>query len=324
MQGWGWRNVHHPEHVARVVERIQRSWDSGEVWDDTFPLRGKDGQYRWFLSRALPLRDAAGNVVRWFGTNTDITDQRVAEEALRATDRHKDEFLAMLAHELRSPLAPISNAVEVLRRPDLSQENQQWAREIIERQTQHLTRLVDDLLDLSRIRQGKVTLQRELLEVATVIHRAVEISRPLIDLRKHQLSITLPPVPLHVEGDLTRLVQVLGNLLNNAAKYTEEGGHIELTVLRDSAVIRVRDDGMGLPADLLPHVFDLFKQAARSLGRFLIFSACSRMPLGSGASWRSRRCMTSQSIPNGLSAPSMSWRMAGRIRPENRVASGFH
>jgi CheY-like chemotaxis protein len=196
-------------------------------------------------------------------------ERRRAEESLREANRRKDEFLAMLAHELRNPLAPIRNAAQVLKLVGPADANQQWAREVIERQTQHLTRLVDDLLDVSRITRGKVTLQREPLEFSTVINRAVETSRPLIDARHHHLNVTLPVEPVRVEGDLTRLVQVVANLLNNAAKYTDEGGHISLEVIQEDAeaVIRVRDDGMGLPADLLPHVFDLFTQADRSLDR---------------------------------------------------------
>lgn len=146
---------------------------------------------------------------------------------------------------------------------------QRWAREVIERQTQHLTRLVDDLLDVSRITQGKLNLRRGPLELSAVIRGAVEASRALVDVGRHELTVTLPPEPVRVEGDLTRLVQVVGNLLNNAAKYTDEGGHIQIEAGEESgeAVIRVRDDGIGLPADLLPHVFDPFRQVDRSLDR---------------------------------------------------------
>ena len=201
---------------------------------------------------------------------TDITARKRAEEALREADRRKDEFLAMLAHELRNPLAPIRNAAQVLKLVGPAADaHQQWAREVIERQTQHLTRLVDDLLEVSRITRGKVTLAREPLDLSTVVHRAVETSRPLIDARRHTLKVTLPSETVRLEGDLTRLVQVVGNLLNNAAKYTNEGGHIWLEAAAEDgeAVLRVRDDGMGLSADLLPHVFDLFTQADRSLDR---------------------------------------------------------
>ena len=195
--------------------------------------------------------------------------RREAEQSLRESDRRKDEFLAMLAHELRNPLAPIRNAAHVLKVAGPLDDRQQWAREVIERQTQQLTRLVDDLLDVSRITRGKVALAREPLDLATIVNRAVETSLPLIEARRHQLDLALPPEPVRVDGDLTRLVQVVGNLLNNAAKYTDEGGYIRLEAAQEDgkAVIRVRDNGMGVPADLLPHVFDLFSQADRSLDR---------------------------------------------------------
>jgi PAS domain S-box-containing protein len=161
MQGWGWKTVHHPDYVDRVVERIQRSWDTGELWEDTFPLRGKDGTYRWFLSRAVPIRDAAGNVVRWFGTNTDVTEWRAAEEALKEADHHKDKFLATLAHELRNPLAPLRNGLQIMRLAGHSREAVEQARTMMERQLAQMVRLIDDLLDVSRISRGKVELRRE-------------------------------------------------------------------------------------------------------------------------------------------------------------------
>ncbi len=269
MQGDGWKSVHHPEHLDRVIASLQHSLTSGQAWEDTFPLRGKDGNYSWFLSRAIPIPDATGKIVSWFGTNTDVTKQREAEEALRETDRRKDEFLAMLAHELRNPLAPIRNAVQVLKLIGPAEASMERARAVIERQTHHLTRLVEDLLDVSRITQGKVRLTQEPLELQVIINRAVETSRPLIDARRHQLTVVLPPEPVQVEGDLTRLVQIVGNLLNNAAKYTDEGGQIRVEAAAEAgqSVIRVRDNGAGLSADLLPHVFDLFTQADRSLDR---------------------------------------------------------
>jgi two-component system CheB/CheR fusion protein len=227
------------------------------------------GDARWILwtNRALGF-DADGRLIEAQSSGIDITDRKRVEEALKEADRRKDEFLAMLAHELRNPLAPILNAAHALRLVGPADANQQWAREVIERQTRHLARLVDDLLDVSRITRGKVTLAREPLDLSTIISRAVEASRPLIDERRHKLTVAFPPEPARVEGDLTRLVQVVGNLLNNAAKYTDEGGHIWLEAAEEGeAVIRVRDNGMGISADLLPHVFALFTQADRSLDR---------------------------------------------------------
>jgi len=196
-------------------------------------------------------------------------DNAVLLRNIQEADRRKDEFLAMLAHELRNPLAPICNAVQVFRYLGPTQPELQQARDVIERQVQHLSRLVDDLLDVSRITRGKIRLHLEPVDVATAIANGVETSRPLIDARRQQLYISLPPESLKVMADLARLSQVLANLLNNAAKYTEEEGRVWLTVTRegDDAVFRVRDTGMGIPADLLPRVFDLFTQADRTLER---------------------------------------------------------
>jgi signal transduction histidine kinase/CheY-like chemotaxis protein len=194
-------------------------------------------------------------------------------EALRQADRRKDEFLAMLAHELRNPLAPMRNALEIIRLRGPERRlavRASW--DMVERQVEHLSRLVDDLLDVARITRGKINLEKEPVALAEVVRRAVETSRPLIEGRRHRLEVRLPDEPLHVIGDLTRLAQVLLNLLNNAAKYTEEGGQITLTVERAAAdpgavVLRVRDTGVGIPPEVLPKVFDLFTQASRTLDR---------------------------------------------------------
>ena len=281
MQGWGWKKVHHPDHVERVVKRLQWSWDTGEVWEDTFPLRGKDGSYRWFLSRALPIRDDAGNVLRWFGTNTDITEQREMADALRQNaaklseaDQHKTEFLAMLAHELRNPLAPIRTALQVMRLTDGNGKASASASEMMERQLGHMVRLVDELLDVSRISRGTIELRKRPIELASVVYQAVEAARPLYESVRQELTVTLPPKPLYLNADPTRLVQVIGNLLNNAGKFTGAGGRVSLTVERErprqgpaQAVIRVRDSGIGIEAEHLPRVFDMFMQADKSLER---------------------------------------------------------
>ncbi len=189
--------------------------------------------------------------------------------ALEEEDRHKNEFLAMLAHELRNPLAPICNAVQLLSTSEAGGEATAKAREVLRRQLDHLVRLVDDLLDISRINQGKIELQCQPLDLAEVIEHAVEISRTLIELSGHRLSVTYAPEPVHVRGDAVRLTQVVANLLNNAAKYTLEGGQIRLSVERNAgqAVLRVQDNGIGIPAAVLPRIFDLFVQADHSLDR---------------------------------------------------------
>jgi len=199
--------------------------------------------------------------------NTTLQAEKTRElEALNRTlkeaDRHKDEFLAVLAHELRNPLAPIRNAVEIMRRSPISDPQLNWSRDVIERQVKHLSRLVDDLLDVSRITRGNINLNREPLAVGAIVARAIETVQPLVTEQQHELVVEMPDSTLEVEGDLTRLTQVLGNLLNNAAKYTDPGGRIELSVQRrDSHLeMRVRDTGIGIPEELLPRLFNLFTQ----------------------------------------------------------------
>jgi signal transduction histidine kinase len=198
-------------------------------------------------------------------------EQRVADRtaaleattaALQEADRRKDEFLAILAHELRNPLAPIRTAVQLLRKRDLAETQNIRAREVIERQVQHLVCLIDDLLDVSRITRGMITLQRERVLIDAVVARAVETARPLIDARKHELALDLPEELLSVEGDPTRLVQIVGNVLHNAAKFMEPGGRIVLSVSREDsyAVISVRDFGLGIQPELVSKIFDLFSQ----------------------------------------------------------------
>jgi len=181
----------------------------------------------------------------------------------------KDEFLAMLAHELRNPLAPISNAAQILRAHAADQPELKWACAVIERQTRHLVRLVDDLLEVSRIERGKIVLKKSTVEISELVQHAVDTTEPLIAARRHHLHVSLPPGKLTLEGDLVRLAQALANLLNNAAKYTEVGGEIWLDVTADAhaTVFRVRDTGPGIAPTLLPCVFDLFTQADRTLDR---------------------------------------------------------
>ncbi len=188
---------------------------------------------------------------------------------LQESDRRKDEFLAILAHELRNPLAPIRNATEVLRAGGQSHERANWARQVIERQVSQMSGLVDDLLDLSRITRDRIELRRKPVSIATIVNTAVEVSRPLIESHGHTLVQSVPPEAIHVDGDQMRLAQVVANLLNNAAKYTSEPGTIWLTVERqgDDAVLSVKDSGTGIPSELLSHVFEMFAQLDRSAER---------------------------------------------------------
>ena len=200
---------------------------------------------------------------------TQIAERARAELALKEADRQKDEFLAMLAHELRNPLAPILNAVQLMRYKQIEDPQLVWSRDIIARQLAHLTRLVDDLLDVSRITRGKIKLATEPTEISGLIARALEATHPLIAERAHELTVEVTGEPLHVLGDPTRLTQALGNILSNAAKYTERGGHIAIRVHREGGevVLRVTDTGEGIPANLLPEIFNLFTQLERTSGR---------------------------------------------------------
>ncbi len=190
-------------------------------------------------------------------------------QGIQESDRRKNEFLAMLAHELRNPLAPIRNAVEILRAASLEQPELHWAQDVIDRQVQQLVRLVDDLLDISRITRGKITLQKQTVRLADVVARAVEMSRPLMEDRRQTLDCRIPPEPVHIQGDPIRLTQVMCNLLNNAAKYTGDGGQIWVALEHDgrNGVIHVRDSGVGIPEGMLGRVFELFTQVDASLDR---------------------------------------------------------
>jgi signal transduction histidine kinase len=199
----------------------------------------------------------------------EIVERRQAEAKLRESNQRKDEFLAMLSHELRNPLAPIRNALEVIRRVAPPDPKLAWATDVSDRQVAHLTRLVEELLDVARISQGKIALQSETLDLLTVLAHSVETARPLIDARGHRLQLQLPEQPVWLRGDFARLSQVVSNLLNNAAKYTPEGGTIQLglALVEGEARITVRDNGIGIEPDLLPSVFELFEQGKRALDR---------------------------------------------------------
>jgi len=405
MEGWGWQSVHDPDELPKVLEQWKASIATGTPFDMMFPLKGQDGQFRPFLTRVEPVKDDEGRVVRWFGTNTDVTEQMRVEERLRfqldltqtitdnatiaifmtddksrctfmnpaaeamtgftfkeveggilhdfihhhypdgrpypipecpidralperfdvighedvfirksgeyfpalvnakpirkegravgtvievrdvrvekeaaealrllaanlsEANRKKDEFLATLAHELRNPLAPIRNGLLLMKLAGDDAEAVERSRSMMERQIEQMVRLVDDLMDISRISQGKLELRKEHVPLGAVIASAVETTRPLIEQMGHELTVTLPKQPLIVDADMTRLAQVFMNLLNNSAKYSERGGHIWLTVERQGSdvVVSVRDTGIGIPADNLTSIFDMFSQVDRSL-----------------------------------------------------------
>jgi PAS domain S-box-containing protein len=266
----------HPDDQPTMRQLLARLvHEPGLTLTAQYRVRHRDGSWRWREGMATNLLDEPS--VRAVVLNyRDITEHnRLAEELrqraeqLTEADHRKDEFLAMLSHELRNPLAPIRTALQVLKKSGVTHPLVEQARQMMERQVQHLVRLVDDLLDVSRITRGKIQLRKEPVELATVVALAVETCRPLIDARKHELTVALPPEPLWLNADLTRLAQVVGNLLNNAAKFTEEGGHIGLTAEQQDgeAVLRVRDNGIGMAPEVVARAFDLFAQGDTSLDR---------------------------------------------------------
>jgi two-component system CheB/CheR fusion protein len=267
----GFRAIVHPDDRARVEQAIARAVETGTGYDVEFRNVRDDGTVGWVSAKGRVVHDPTGP--RMIGVGVDVTEaKRLAGELevrageLALADRRKDEFLAMLAHELRNPMAPLTMALHLLRS---GAGDRHRALEIAERQAQQLARLVDDLLDASRITQGKITLHPEPALLDDVVQRAVETARPAIDARGHRVDVVLPAVPVRLLADRARLAQVLANLLDNAAKYTPPGGSITLLAERtaDGVALRVRDTGAGLPPELMPNLFDLFVQGDRSLAR---------------------------------------------------------
>jgi PAS domain S-box-containing protein len=261
--------VLHPQDRPRVRDALRAHLGHDVPYQIECRLRHRSGDWRWFMVAGTALKDAAGKPYRMAGSMIDITERKQAEQTLHEASRTKDEFLATLAHELRNPLAPIRTGLEILKKDAGNGAPSQRARGIIERQLVHMIRLIDDLLDISRITSGKIHLEKKPMALRTVIESAVETSRPGVEAGRHQLDIDLPAEEIQVDADFTRLAQAVANLLNNAAKYTPAGGHILLQVRRDGddAVIRVQDNGVGIPPEMLERVFQLFAQVGRTIDR---------------------------------------------------------
>jgi PAS domain S-box-containing protein len=252
---------------GKPARELEVARERGSIEDEGWRVK-KDRSLFWANVVITAIYDKNRRLVGYAKVTRDMTDKRKVE-ALEAANRQKNEFLAMLAHELRNPLAPIRNGLQLLRLPDIDSGTAQQTTEMMERQVVHLVRLVDDLLDVSRVITGKLTFKPEPVEVATVVNRAVEESQSTIDARGHELLLSLPARPIIVDADIHRLAQVITNLLENAAKYTEKPSRIWLSVERqaEEALIRVKDAGIGISAEMLPNIFDLFVQADNSLER---------------------------------------------------------
>lgn len=282
MQGWGWQTVHHPDHVDRVVQHIRHCFETGQLWEDTFPLRGQDGQYRWFLSRAIPIRNEQGDINCWFGTNTDITERKQSEmerdrlleqeQAARASaeraNRIKDEFLAVLSHELRSPLNPILGWTKLMQSRKFDPTKTSEALATIERNAKLQTQLIDDLLDVAKILRGKLSMNATPVDLAFVIEQAIDTVRTAAVAKEITLHAELPQIG-RVSGDAARLQQIVWNLLSNAIKFTptREQVNIWLERVGNQAQIIVSDTGKGINPDFLPHIFESFRQEDASTTR---------------------------------------------------------
>ncbi len=263
------RELGMPPDLCDVFERTLRQvFESGEPQTVEFSVPGPAGP-RHYTSSVVPEFDSTGAVASVLSVSRDVTERKNAEDALRVADRRKDEFLAMLAHELRNPLAPIRSASELLGRVAEADPKTQAIVGIVKRQVAHLTRLVDDLLDVSRITQGRIELQRAPVELHGVIAQALESVEPLIREKGHRLERAVGEDTVYVFGDSARLVQCLVNLLANAAKYTDAGGTIRIAMRRcdAQALVTISDTGMGITRELLPQIFELFVQSERSLDR---------------------------------------------------------
>jgi PAS domain S-box-containing protein len=263
MEGWGWQSVHDPEMLPRVVKRWRASLETGEPFEMEFPLKGADGVFRWFLTRVNPLRDSAGRLLRWFGTNTDVDGQRRTAEELREANRLKDEFLATVSHELRTPLTAILGWAHLLRAGQLDKQSGNRALETIERNARAQVQLIEDLLDVSRIITGKLRLDVRQVEPGSFIEPAIEALRPAAEAKDVRIQKLLDTGVVSVAGDPARLQQVVWNLLSNAIKFTPKGGKVQVRLgrINSHVEIAVSDTGAGIDPEFLPHVFERFRQA---------------------------------------------------------------
>lgn len=267
--GNGWSEGVHPDDVERRLQTYASAFEARCPFKMEFRLRRHDGEHRWLFEHGIPRFSSNNEFTGYIGSCIDITERRRAEQALLEADRRKDEFLATLAHELRNPLAPIRNSLEILKRAQPAGELLVQVREMIERQIAQIVRLVDDLLDVGRITRDRLSLTKEQVELTSIVHRAVETSRPLAEENLQLLEVHLPDQPVYFEGDAVRLTQVLSNLLDNACKYSPEGGRIRVAAERrgDEIMLSVQDNGIGIAPDKIEGVFEMFAQVRDTIDR---------------------------------------------------------
>jgi len=286
VQGWGWREFVHPDHVERVTARVEHALEHGEAWEDTFPLRGNDGEYRWFLSRALPWRDSGGQIARWYATCTDVTDQRrfeaelaAAKEAAEEANRAKSTFIANMSHELRTPLSAIIGYSEMLQEEmGDSGDPGGFADDVskIEGNARHLLGLINDVLDLSKVESGKMEVYAETFDAELMLHEVATTVQSLMEKNGNRLDVHVTPGLGTMHSDVTKIRQVLLNLLSNAAKFTEDGT-VTLSAEhgpgpdgvsgQDWVIFRVSDTGIGMTDEQLAKLFQRFQQADASTTR---------------------------------------------------------
>lgn len=274
--GNGWTDGMHPEDFEHCQQIYSHAFAVREPFQTVYRLKRHDGQYRWLLDNGAPRHAPDGRFEGYVGTCIDITEHKNLEEALRSRSdelvlagRRKDEFLAMLSHELRNPLVPIMNSIAVMRTFNIADPLLAKSLTIIQRQTDHLRNVVNDLLDVARVANGKIGVNKEPISLDRVIERAVEISHPKIAMSGHTLKISKPPDQVYLDGDLMRLAQALSNVLGNAVKFTPDSGLITLTAGKSEGQVflTVRDNGLGISKDFQPRMFELFAQADESLAR---------------------------------------------------------
>jgi two-component system CheB/CheR fusion protein len=269
MAGRGWAKMVHPDDVEQATRLWEHSLATGTPHENEFRVMSAGGAYRYVHARAVPVMKSDGTVREWIGTLSDVTARRLAEKEREEGSRRKDQFLAMLAHELRNPLAPIRSAVEVIRSSKGDRNLIESMCAIMVRQITHMSRLLDDLLDVSRITRGTIRLHRKAADLKVIVEQCLDSARILLEKKGVSLTTNLAAAPLPILVDVTRMEQVISNLLNNAVKFTPAGGQISVAVEREAewAVLRVRDTGRGIVPDFLPQIFDLFTQADQSLAR---------------------------------------------------------